>query len=296
MAGCWRPVATSRPWAAASPIGNRSACPGTTADAAALYVSAPYLSWREDVFTVSVGRALVDAKGAFAGVVTAQLEPEYFKVLLRSVLYAADMRTALLHGDGTLFLYVPPMERGLGEDRSKRPSSPFNLHRASGRIESVLVATSTSSGDERMTALRTLQQGSAPMDRPLVVAVSRELAAIYLPWRRQAALTGGLFLLLCGASILGLLLDQRRRRALARTALAQDDERRDSAERLELALAGADLGCGTGRSPEARSPSMHAGSRCWATRRTSSNPVSTLGAACCTRTMRSVRWPRSRRT
>ena len=101
-------------------------------DAMTLYVSPPYTSRREQVFTVNIGRALVDAKGAFAGVVTAALDPEYFEVLLGSVLYAPDMRTALLHGDGTLFLYVPPTGRGTGVDRSKR-SSFFTRHRDSGQ-------------------------------------------------------------------------------------------------------------------------------------------------------------------
>ena len=93
-------------------------------DAATLYVSAPYISRREQIFAVNVGRVVTDRNGAFDGVVTAALDPEYFEVLLRSVLYAPDMRAALLHGNGTLFLYVPAMQQGLGGDRSQRASSP----------------------------------------------------------------------------------------------------------------------------------------------------------------------------
>ena len=211
-------------------------------DAATLYVSAPYTSRRENLFAVNVGRVLTDTAGNFAGVVTAALDPEYFEVLLRSVLYASDMRTALLHGNGMLFLYAPAMQQGLGGDRSQRASSPFNRHRESGRIESVQIATSSSSGDVRMTALRTIRHSSVPMDHALVVAVSREVAAIYRPWWRDVALLGGLFLLFCAAVSLGLTLDQRRRRALGRAALAQAAERYQNAERMELALAGAELG------------------------------------------------------
>lgn len=210
-------------------------------DATTLYVSPPYTSRREQVFTVNMGRALVDAKGAFTGVVTAALDPEYFEVLLGSVLYAPDMRTALLHGDGTLFLYVPPTERGTGVDRSKR-SSFFTRHRDSGQVESVLVGTSTSSGNNRLMVMRTIRRGGPQMDRPLIVAVSRETAAIYLPWRREAALRGGLYLLFGTAAGLALYLKQRRQQRLERLALAQESERSEIAQRLELALAGADLG------------------------------------------------------
>ncbi len=45
--------------------------------------------------------------GAFAGAVAAALEPEYFKVLMRSVLYAPDMWVSLGHGDGKVFVTMP---------------------------------------------------------------------------------------------------------------------------------------------------------------------------------------------
>ena len=215
--------------------------PRNRPDLATLYLSPPYTTQREGLLTVNAGRALIDASGAFAGVVTAALEPEYFEVVLRSVLYAPDMRTSLLHGDGFLFVSMPHVNKALAGDRSTGPTF-FTRHRQSGQAASIFAGAGSLSGDHRMMALQTIDRGDPVMDRPFVVAVSRDLAALYQPWRRQATLTGGLFLLVCGASILGLLLDQRRRRTLARTAAAQDDERRDSAERLELALAGADLG------------------------------------------------------
>ncbi len=208
---------------------------------ATLYISPPYTTRRDQLFTVNATRVITAANGAFAGVVTAALDPEYFEVLLRSVLYAPDMRTALLHGDGTLFLYVPPAQRGIGSDRSTRPSF-FTRHRDSGQTESVLVGPSGTTGDSRLMAMRTLRSSDPPMDQPLIVAVSRDQAAMYLPWRTQASVYGGLYLLFATAASLSLYAHQKRRRGLDRLAFARESERRESAERLELALAGADLG------------------------------------------------------
>ena len=190
----------------------------------------PHVPVRQCVLTVNVGRTVVDAGGRFAGVLTAALDPEYFQVLLASVLYAAYMRAALLHGDGTLFLHVPAAEQGVGVDRSTR-NSFFTRHRDSGKEDSALVGQSLSSGAKRLIAMRTLRNDSLPLDQPLMVGVSRDLAAIDLPWRREAAVCSALLLVFVTAAGFVLAWQQRRRA-----------ERHDRAERLELALAGADLG------------------------------------------------------
>ena len=62
----------------------------------------------------------------FAGIVGAGLDPDHFKVLLRSVLYAPDMWTSLAHEDGKIFLFMPPNERMLGAELTimqNRPTS-----------------------------------------------------------------------------------------------------------------------------------------------------------------------------
>jgi len=75
-------------------------------------------------FAINVVRAVVGPKGEFAGIVAATLDPEYFNVLLRSVLYAPDMRAALVHWDGKAFLFMPPNARMVGADLAK-PGSFF---------------------------------------------------------------------------------------------------------------------------------------------------------------------------
>lgn len=96
-----------------------------------LYVSEPFRSPLGPLVG-AVGRVLTDADGGFAGVVVATLDPEYFQVVLRSVLYAPDMRTWLVHGDGMLFVSAPAKEAALGTNLSN-PKSLFMRHRLTGK-------------------------------------------------------------------------------------------------------------------------------------------------------------------
>ena len=205
-----------------------------------LYVSPPFKT-RVGAFSINVARVVMDSKGAFAGIVAATLDPEYFSVVLSSVLYAPDMWTALAHGDGLEILYMPAGVREAGIDLAK-PASMFSRHRESGQIATVFTGTVLATGDERMIAQRTFNRADLHMDKPLIIAVSRDLSAIYAPWRKAALERGGTFGLVSLAAILGLYLAQMRRRKLDRLAADLEDQLGEGAERLELALGGADLG------------------------------------------------------
>jgi PAS domain S-box-containing protein len=192
--------------------------PRARPDPALLYVSPPFKTVL-DVVALSVTRAVTGLKGEFAGVVTATLDPEYFNVLLRSVLYAPDMRAVLVHGDGKAFVSIPP--RMVGIDLAK-PGSFFSRHRESGQSATLITSTSTVTGEERMMASRSFNSAGAPMDNPLVIQVSRELSAMYLPWRKQALAYGVFYGLIAVAAILGLHFLQRRRRSLDLAAAEQE--------------------------------------------------------------------------
>jgi len=203
-----------------------------------LYVSAPFKTVL-DVVVISVTRAILGPKGEFSGVVSATLDRQYFDVLLGSVLYAPDMRAVLVHWDGAAFVSIP--SRMVGVDLAK-PGSFFSRHRESGQSETLMTGTSIVSGEKRMMASRTFERAGAPMDKRLVIQVSREVSAMYLPWRKQALAYGAFYGSIAAAAIFGLYLLQRRRRTFDRLADLHEKERRDGAERLELALRGADLG------------------------------------------------------
>jgi len=75
--------------------------PRTRPDPRTLYISAPFTTTL-GVYSINVVRAIVGPGGVFEGAVTATLDPAYFEVVLRSVLYAPDMGTSLVHGDGVV--------------------------------------------------------------------------------------------------------------------------------------------------------------------------------------------------
>jgi PAS domain S-box-containing protein len=209
-------------------------------DSTVLYVSPPFKTVL-GVFAVFLTRAVIGPDGAFAGVVSATLDPDYFNVLLRSVLYAPDMRAVLVHWDGKPFVAMPPYDQLISVDLNK-PGSFFTQHRESGQSATLITDMSAVSGEKRMMAMRTFMGAGAPMDKPLVIQVSRNLSKMYLPWREYSLAYAGFYGLIAAGTILGLYLLQRRRRTFDRLAALHENERRDGAERLELALGGADMG------------------------------------------------------
>jgi diguanylate cyclase (GGDEF)-like protein/PAS domain S-box-containing protein len=169
------------------------------------------------VYVLNITRMIEGPRGEFAGVVTASLNPEYFKTLMRSVLYAPDMWDALAHGDGTLFLMEPGRDALHGMNLAQ-PGSFFTQHRDSGQVITVLSGTVYSTGEERMMAQHTIRPEALRLDQPLVVAVSRDLEAVFQPWQRNVLTQAGLFGLFAIASVLGLYSYQRRHRRLEQQA------------------------------------------------------------------------------
>jgi len=209
-------------------------------DPAQLYISEPYTDAR-GVTSVLVGRVLPHMDGSFAGLVYARLDPDFFNVVMRSVLYATDMRSALVTQRGRLFQQVGGS--GPGERiELDRPDSLFTLHQQSGETSNFLRGRSVVSERDSLMALRTIHPARFRVDKPLVIQVSRDAAAVYLPWLQRLGLALLLYTVLALGATVGLYLFQRQRRAREQFAAEQEQERRANAERLELALGGAELG------------------------------------------------------
>ena len=192
-------------------------------------------------YTVVFARAIIAANGSFEGVAAAALEPEYFEVLMRSVLYAPDMWVSLGHNDGKVFVTMPGDASRVDSDwqaataaLAAAPSTPT--------ATPIVVGAIGGSGAPRMTALRYLSPPKLHMDKPLVTAVSRALPEVFRAWRRQAVEYALFYVLLCAAACIGLYRGQWRRNAFANLEARVARERRQNAEQLELALQGADLG------------------------------------------------------
>ncbi|MDO9092808.1 MAG: response regulator [Rubrivivax sp.] len=183
-----------------------------------LFVSPPFKSVLGP-YVFSVSRMIVGPRGEFAGVVTAAIDPEEFKILLGSVLYAPDMWAAVVHGSGTLFMMLPDRE-GVAGMNLATPGSLFSRHIASGQMGTVMTGPAHGRGEQRIVAHQSLNPAGLFMDHELIVAVARDRDALYVPWRRDARISGGLFGLLALSSVVGLYLLQRRRRSAAQEAAA----------------------------------------------------------------------------
>lgn len=186
-------------------------------DADTLYVSSPFKT-ALGVWAINVVRMVPGPGGAFAGIVSATLDPEEFTNLLESVRYTADTRIGLNHGDGTVFLTAPPRPELYGANLSQ-PDSFFTRHVESRSDTNLFVGTMRSTGDERMAALRTIHPPNLKMDHPFMVVASRDHQAQFAAWRAKAWAEGGLFALLAAISCGGLALIQQRRRVAEREAV-----------------------------------------------------------------------------
>lgn len=175
-----------------------------------LYISPPFRTTLGN-FVINTALIIPGPKGEFAGVVSAALDPEYFKILLGSVLYSPDMWAALAHGDGKQFLMIPERKGMSGLDLAK-PGSFFTLHRDRGLPYTVLTGNAHVSEAEQLMALRTIRPGGVPMDKPLVIAVGRDMSVLYADWRREALGKVALFGVLVFAITLALYFYQQRQR------------------------------------------------------------------------------------
>ena len=179
-------------------------------DPAVLFVSVPFRTVL-DAWALDLTRVVLNGNNEFAGIVTATLNPEYFRTMLGSVNYAPDMWSAVAHGDGIQFLMVPERENQAGFNLA-HPGSLFSRHMESGNKEDVFTGTVFATGEYRMMVNLSIKPDYLPMDKPLVVAVCREMSVITEPWRKNAWLQSIMFAGIMLLSVAVLAIFQRRRR------------------------------------------------------------------------------------
>ena len=191
-------------------------------DPAVLHISEPFKTVL-DTYVVSVFRTIRAPDGGFGGIVIVSVVPEYFSILLESVRYAPDMATSLAHADGKLFLTSPTLPQSNGKNLAQ-PGTFFTRHRDSGNPVDVYSGPTYATGARRLIALRTLRLTAPPIDKPLVIAASRDIDALFAPWYRGLFMQGSLFGMISIVSLAGLLLLQRRRRDQFRERHAADEQ------------------------------------------------------------------------
>ncbi|TAN49578.1 MAG: hypothetical protein EPN26_11115 [Rhodospirillales bacterium] len=191
-----------------------------------LYISKPFKSVL-NVHIMGASKMMPGPNGEFLGVVNASLDPGYFKTLLGSVNYAPDMWTAVAHGEGIQFVMMPEREGMAGLNLAK-PGSFFSRHMDSGRDENFMTGTVYATGESRMMALRSVRPSGISMTPPLVVAVGRDLDAVFKDWLYHARRQTLLFLAIAASSIAALVLYHRRSRQFERQRMENQAALRQS--------------------------------------------------------------------
>jgi diguanylate cyclase (GGDEF)-like protein/PAS domain S-box-containing protein len=197
-----------------------------------LYVSPPFKTVL-GVFTVTLAMVITDENGAFSGIVGVTLDPEYFNTLLDSIRYVPDVRASIVHSDGTVFVNSPQLP-GVDGKNLANPDTFFTRHHQSGQLSSLYTGTVYATGDERMMHQRTVEINGLNLDRPFVLAISRDLPTIFADWRADAFTHAGGFLLLVLITSSGLYLYQKRQRNFDHHLSLQEVERKQSEEALRL--------------------------------------------------------------
>ncbi len=190
-------------------------------DPQTLFVTPPFRSTSKH-WVIGMYRVMQGADKKFAGVVLAGIDSRYFQTLLESVRYTPDVWSYLAHGDGRLFM-VQPERPGTDGMILTDADSFFVKHMRRGQVASVFTGTVLVTGEDRMIAFRTIHPPELLMDKPLVIAISRDHKVVFANWLDSAMIETVMFALLLVVCFLSLYFYQRRQRASDRLSLQQQE-------------------------------------------------------------------------
>lgn len=184
-----------------------------------LFVTAPYRTVL-GVLSINVSRALLTRDGRFAGIVTATLDPEFFRSLLTSVPDAEDLQIVLAGSEGSVFLALPDTAGTWWRDAANQDvpfGGPAGARETSGADLPIVDAH----GERRAVAMRWARTQAMAPDRGIRVIVSRNLAALEAGYH-GFAVNATLYAALVLISVFGLLRLQRRQRRHKAAQTAHD--------------------------------------------------------------------------
>ena len=206
-----------------------------------VYVSAPFRT-PAGAYTVALGKARQTAAGAFDGYLLAILDPEnFFQVLMTTLLDGPSTDARMLHEDGGVVLRLPDAGPA-PEDFLDRHGADFRQHVQNDLLFSAFAEPGLLSGGGRLFALRSIRPHASPASKDLIVAVSRDGAALFARWRHETTLRAGFFCGLGVLSALGLAVWQRRSRERAREREEAEAKLRQSHELMAMAERAAGAG------------------------------------------------------
>lgn len=206
----------------------------SAADPPLLHISPPFATPLGQ-YAVGAGMMVADARGRFNGYVLAILDPDYFRILLESLLYAEDVHASLIHADGRIVFRMPDPEQVTGTNLVERPGSLFKRFMDSGKKDDIITGLAAATNVERTIAFARIAPTTTPVDKPLVISIDRRLSVLYAPWHKEVQFRAALFAVILFLSVFGLYIYQVRHRAIEQLEEAQEAER-DATEKRILQL------------------------------------------------------------
>ena len=196
-----------------------------------LYVAPPFLAATGE-HVLNMAKVLLNERGTFAGIILVSLGPEYFSTLLKSLLYAPDMQVTLMHGDSKVIFSVSGQKDLAGADVPPISGTFFSQHMKDGQQTSIFDDITAPTDEVRLGIFRTIHPAAVPMDKPLVIAITRAVSSIFAPWRENVVILAVFILGLTLVTTTGLYAYQQRRKIYSRLIADQEAERKRAEEAL----------------------------------------------------------------
>ncbi len=176
-----------------------------------LYLSSPFKGVYDD-WLIGFSKVITNNQGQFAGIALILLNSEEYKQSLSILRQSPQAWAALADGTGLLFAWEPDTLELTGQSITK-PSSFFSRHMQSGRIASLYKGVVSANNENSLIAIRTINPAGLNMDKPLVLAVGRNLKELQQTLYKDSFFISVIFLVIIFISGMTLLLSQRIRRA-----------------------------------------------------------------------------------
>lgn len=164
-----------------------------------------------------ISRLRQGAHGAFAGIVSVSLTPNFFLPLLRAIRYAPDMEVSLFSAEGAPFVSLAPSP-GQPKRQQNLPADLLLRHTQNGQASSFSLEKTYGPCPRRIMALRTILFSHFKTNTTLLVGNCRDQDNVYAQWRTDAALLAVMLAALAFFSSLVLVLFQKWQRESERKA------------------------------------------------------------------------------
>lgn len=205
-----------------TPIGRR--------DPSLVYVSPPFRTVL-GAYVINLTRIVSGPGGEFRGVVSASLDPEFFGMIMSSVLYSSDGWSVMAQSDGLAFISVPagpyhPPGPPLGVE------SFISAHLGRGEVATVYTEGTPQCHDD-VVAVRTIGDAGVKFDKHFVIGIGRHRPEIYADWSKMVFAKALLYALLVVCVTPGLAVYQKRQKGYEAKLIEDEAELRALSEELD---------------------------------------------------------------